>query len=82
MLLLLLLLSVVVGAAIVVVSVCIVDATTAVAVIVGAAVSIDVVLLMGSHFRAHRRSCFDVSRLRSAVGDVDARRFHSDAGRV
>ena len=50
--------------------------------IVGAAVAINVVLLLGSHFRAHLRLCVDVARLRSAVGDVNARRVRSDAGGV
>ena len=50
--------------------------------IVGAAVAINVVLLLGSHFRTHLRLCVDVARRRSAVGDVNARRVRSDAGGV
>ena len=49
---------------------------------VGAAVAIDVVILVRSPLRTHRRLCVDVARRRSAVGDLEAHRVRSDAGGV
>ena len=51
-------------------------------VVVGAAVAIHVVLLVGSYFGANRRIYVDVAHRRSAAGDVDTCRVRYDAGGV
>ena len=44
--------------------------------------AINVVLLVGSHYRSHWHLCVDVARRRSASGDIDDRRVRSDTGRA
>ena len=55
-------------------------AVAAANVVVGAAVALNVVPPVRSHFRAHQRLCVNVNRRRSAAGDVDTRRVRFDDG--